>query len=51
MNPNQMMLNKAMVAQSALRDEAQRSRRQRTDSGRARGTKTDNRFLGLLRRR
>jgi hypothetical protein len=50
MNPNQMMLNKAMVAQSALREEAQRSRR-RSSGGRSRATKTDNRILGLLRRR
>jgi hypothetical protein len=50
MNPNQMMLNKAMVAQSALRDEAQRSRR-RARGGRPGATKTDNRILGLLRRR
>jgi hypothetical protein len=50
MNPNQMMIAKAMVAQSALRDEALESRR-RARTGRPRATKKGNRILGLLRRR
>jgi hypothetical protein len=50
MNSNQLMLNRAIVAQTALRDEALASRR-RARHSRARGTKTDNRILGLLRRR
>jgi hypothetical protein len=51
MNSNQLMLTKAMVTQSALREEARESRRRRTDSGRARGTAKDRSVLGLLRRR
>lgn len=49
MNPNQLMLSKAMVAQTALRDEARESRRAR--AGRSRATRKDHRFLELLRRR
>lgn len=50
MNPNQMMIAKAMVAQTALREEALESRR------RARGRQDgpahkDHGLLGLLRRR
>jgi hypothetical protein len=50
MNPNQMMIAKAMVAQTALREEALESRRRvrRRQSGSAR---KDHGFLGLLRRR
>jgi hypothetical protein len=50
MNPNQMMIAKAMVAQTALREEAQESRRRarRRQAGPAR---KDHGFLGLLRRR
>jgi hypothetical protein len=51
MNPNQMMIAKAMVAQTALRDEARESRRRRAGSGRSRATRKDHSFLGLLRRR
>ena len=51
MNPNQMMIAKAMVAQTALREEAAESRRQRTKAGRSRTTRKDHNFLGLLRRR
>jgi hypothetical protein len=51
MNPNQMMIAKAMVAQTALREEALRSRRRRTDSGRHRSTRKGHGLLGLLRRR
>jgi hypothetical protein len=50
MNPNQMMIAKAMVAQTALREEAQQSRRR----ARVRSTGSnhkDHNFLGLLRRR
>jgi hypothetical protein len=50
MNPNQMMIAKAMVSQTALRDEALRSRR-RTRNGRPGSTRKRNSFLGLLRRR
>jgi hypothetical protein len=50
MNPNQMMIAKAMVAQSALRDEALRSRR-RAEDRRPRGSRKDTGVLGLLRRR
>lgn len=51
MNPNQMMIAKAMVAQSALREEAAESRRSRNKAGRSRTTRKDHNFLGLLRRR
>jgi len=51
MNPNQMMIAKAMVAQTALREEAAESRRSRTKAGRSRTTRKDHNFLGLLRRR
>ncbi len=51
MNPNQMMIAKAMVAQTALRDEARESRRRRASNDRPRGTRRDHHFLGLLRRR
>jgi hypothetical protein len=51
MNPNQMMIAKAMVAQTALRDEARESRRRRAGNGHSRATRKDHRFLGLLRRR
>ena len=51
MNPNQMMIAKAMVAQTALREEAAQSRRRRANAGRSRTTDKDHRFLGLLRRR
>ena len=51
MNPNQMMIAKAMVAQTALREEAAESRRRRNNAGRARTTRKDHNFLGLLRRR
>lgn len=50
MNPNQMMIAKAMVAQTALREEAQQSRR-RARVRRAGSTHKDHNFLGLLRRR
>lgn len=50
MNPNQMMIAKAMVAQTALREEAQESRR-RTRRRRAGSTHNGHNFLGLLRRR
>ena len=50
MNPNQLMIAKAMVAQTALREEAQESRR-RARRRRAGGTGSDHQFLGLLRRR
>ena len=51
MNPNQMMIAKAMVAQTALREEAAQSRRRRTNAGRSRTTRKGHNFLGLLRRR
>ena len=51
MNPNQMMIAKAMVAQTALREEAANSRRRRSSAGRPRATRKDHNFLGLLRRR
>lgn len=51
MNPNQMMIAKAMVAQTALREEAAESRRQRNKAGRSRTTGRDHNLLGLLRRR
>jgi hypothetical protein len=51
MNPNQMMIAKAMVAQTALREEAAKSRRLRNKAGRSRTTGKDHNFLGLLRRR
>jgi hypothetical protein len=51
MNPNQMMIAKAMVAQSALREEAAESRRRRNGDARPRTTAKDHNFLGLLRRR
>ena len=57
MNPNQMMMAKAMVAQEALREEANRSREarrsdRRPERGRRRRTGTKNHgvfdyFLGL----
>jgi len=50
-NPNQMMIAKAMVAQTALREEAAESRRRRNSPGPARATRKDHHFLGLLRRR
>jgi hypothetical protein len=50
MNPNQMNVAKAMVAQHELLDEAAESRR-RSRAGRSRATRKDNRILGLLRRR
>jgi hypothetical protein len=51
MNPNQMMIAKAMAAQTALREEARESRRRRAGSGRPRSTRKGHNFLGLLRRR
>ena len=51
MNPNQMMIAKAMVAQTALREEAAESRRGRNNQGPSRTTRKDHNFLGLLRRR
>jgi hypothetical protein len=51
MNPNQMMIAKAMVAQTALREEAAESRRSRNNAGRPRTTVQHHTFLGLLRRR
>jgi hypothetical protein len=51
MNPNQMMIAKAMVAQTALREEAAESRRHRAQAGRSRTDRKDHNFLGLLRRR
>ena len=51
MNPNQMMIAKAMVAQTALREEARESRRLRTRGRRPRSTGKGHNFLGLLRRR
>jgi hypothetical protein len=51
MNPNQMMIAKAMVAQTALREEAAKSRRKRNKAGRSRTTGEGHNFLGLLRRR
>jgi hypothetical protein len=50
MNPNQLMLSKATVAQTALRDEARESRR-RARAGRCRATRKAHHLLGLLRRR
>lgn len=50
MNPNQMMLAKAMVAQTALREEALESRRS-ARRRRAGSARKDHGFLGLLRRR
>ena len=50
MNPNQMNVAKAMVAQHELLDEAVEARR-RARSGRPRATRKDNKILGLLRRR
>ena len=50
MNPNQMMIAKAMVAQTALREEAQKSRR-RARPRHAGSAAGDHNFLGLLRRR
>jgi hypothetical protein len=50
MNPNRMMIAKAMVAQTALREEAQESRR-RSRKRRAGTSQGDHHFLGLLRRR
>ncbi len=50
MNPNQMMIAKAMVSQTALREEAQESRRL-ARKRRARGSQGGHSFLGLLRRR
>jgi hypothetical protein len=50
MNPNQMMIAKATVAQTALRDEALESRRRAADR-RRRAARKDTGFLGLLRRR
>ena len=50
MNPNQMMIAKAMVAQTALREEAQESRR-RARVRRAGAAPKGHHFLGLLRRR
>jgi hypothetical protein len=54
MNPNQMMIAKAMVSQEALREEARESRRRRDGDGRA-GSERDrhdhNSLFGLLRRR
>ncbi|HVW46588.1 MAG TPA: hypothetical protein VHA76_06025 [Solirubrobacterales bacterium] len=41
MNPNQMMIAKAMVAQEALRDEARRSREARRSPRRRKRTRTD----------
>jgi hypothetical protein len=41
MNPNQMMIAKAMVAQEALRDEARRSRADRRSGRRPRKAQTD----------
>ena len=51
MNSNPLMLSKAMVTQSALREEARESRRRRVASGRDRGAGRDRHILGLLRRR
>jgi hypothetical protein len=51
MNPNLMMIAKAMVAQTALREEAAESRRLRNKAGRSRTTGRNHNFLGLLRRR
>ncbi|HKZ14162.1 MAG TPA: hypothetical protein VJL81_09995 [Solirubrobacterales bacterium] len=51
MNPNQMMIAKAMVSQTALREEAAESRRQRNRAGRSRTSRKGHNFLGLLRRR
>jgi hypothetical protein len=54
MNPNQMMIAKAMVSQEALREEARESRRRRDGDGRS-GSDRDrhdhNSLFGLLRRR
>ncbi len=50
MNPNQLMIAKAMVAQDALRDEALRSRR-RGKAVRPPADRRSHRMLGLLRRR
>ncbi len=49
MNPNQMNVAKAMVAQHELLDEATEARR-RARAGRPRATRKDNKILGLLRR-
>jgi hypothetical protein len=54
MNPNQMMIAKAMVSQEALREEARESRRRRTNAGRPRSEREyqdHNSLFGLLRRR
>jgi hypothetical protein len=49
MNPNQMMIAKAMVTQTALREEARESRQARRR--RARGAGQGFGLTGLLRRR
>jgi hypothetical protein len=51
MNPNQMMIAKAMVAQSALRDEAIESRRRALNGRRNRTSRDHAGVPGLLRRR
>ena len=54
MNPNQMMIAKAMVAQTALREEAFESRRRRSNAGQPRSERArhdGNSLFGLLRRR
>ncbi len=51
MNPNQMMIAKAMVAQDALRAEARESRLRRNASGRRRATGRHTPLRSLLGRR
>jgi hypothetical protein len=51
MNPNQMMIAKAMVAQTAFRDEARESRRRPARDGLPRGSRKNTGLLELLRRR
>jgi hypothetical protein len=51
MNPNQLMFSKAMVTQTALRDEARESRRRRAKGGRPSAGRSDRGILGRLRRR
>jgi hypothetical protein len=51
MNPNQMMIAKAMVSQEALREEARESRRRRVNADRPRASKGRTPLLSLLGRR
>jgi hypothetical protein len=51
MNPNQMMIAKAMVSQTALREEARESRRRRTNADGPRTARNRTPLLSLLGRR